>query len=326
MSLIVVLLVVLIALMVVAGVLAAAEVALLRVPRVSVEVNAEAGDRRARILSGLLDDLPLVLNTVLLAVLFVQLSAASISGYLAQRWFGGLATTVATAIVTLVLFVYSEAIPKTLAVRSPLRLGLVLARPLAALVRVIGHLTRVLLWVADAQTPGVGATARTAFSEGELRLLAEQSAEAGEIEHADAALVNRSFQFGDTRVGDVFVPRDQVVAVQESMTPGQALTLAVEFGHRRLPVYRGDLDSISGVVRLRDLAVAAHAGTPATIVSLAQPTMRVERDMPVAEVLAKMQGSGRRFCVVADQAGSTEGILTIEDIVAELVGEIEEPD
>lgn len=326
MGLVVVLIVVLIVLMVVAAVLAGAEVALLRVPRVTVQIQAEAGDRQAGVLSGLLGDLPLVLNTVLLAVLFVQVSAAAISGYLAQRVFGGLATTAAAAILTVALFVYSEAIPKTLAVRSPLRLGLMLARPVALLVRVVGRLTQILLWAADAQTPGVGASARTAFTEDELRLLAAQSAEAGEIEQADAELVNRSFQFGDITVRDVFVPRSDVVAVQESMTPREALTAAIESGHRRLPVYGGDLDSISGVVRLRDLAAAAHEGGPATIASLVQPTLRVARDVPVAEVLSRMQQSGRRFGVVVDRAGSTEGILTIEDIVAELVGEIEEPD
>jgi CBS domain containing-hemolysin-like protein len=326
MSLAAVLVVALLALMVIAALLASAEVALLRVPRVTVEVRAEEGDRRARVLLGLLDDLPLVLNTVLLAVLFVQVSAAALSGYLAQRWFGGLATTAAAGILTLVLFVYSEAIPKTLAVRSPLRLGLMLARSVALLVRVLGLLTRVLLRAADAQTPGVGASARTAFTEDELRLLAVESAEAGEIEHADVELVHRSFAFGDACVGDVFVSRGDVVAVPEGMSPGEALTVAVDSGHRRLPVYRGDLDSIQGVVRLRELAAAAHIGTPSTVAPLAQPILTVAREEPIAQVLSKMQGRGPRFGVVADPDGSTLGIVTIEDIVAELVGEIEELD
>ena len=323
----VVLLVLALGLVVVASaVLAAAEVSLLRTERVSVEIADGDGDRRARTMLKLLDDLPLVLNTVLLAVLFAQVSAASIGGYLAQRWFGGAATTVAAVILTIALFVYTEAIPKTLAVGSPMRYGLVLARPVAVLVRLAGLLTKALLWFADAQTPGVGASARTAFSEDELRLLAEQSADAGEIEQADADLVHRSFEFGDTRVAEVLVRRADIVAVPESMTASEALDAALGSGHRRLPVYRNDLDSITGVVRLRDLATAAGAESPPLVGTLKRPAMRVVQDELVSDVLARMQTSGGRFAVVGDHLGRTEGLLTIEDIVAELVGEIEEPD
>ncbi len=326
MGLIVSLLVVLLILVVGAAVLAAAEVALLRTPRVSVEVAVDTGNPRAATMLRLLDDLPLVLNTVLLTVLFAQVGAAAITGYLAQRWFGGLATTVTAVVLTLTLFVYTEAIPKTLAVRSPLGFGLALARPITIAIRPLSPLTRVLLRAADVQTPGSGASARTAFSEEELRLLAAQSAEAGEIETADAELVARSFEFGDTRVAEVLVRRDDIVAVAESTTPARAVERAVRSGHRRLPVFRGDIDTITGVVRLRDLAQAAQSGAPTTVGALGRPALSVGPDALVADVLGRMQRTGRRFAVVTSSAGTTEGIVTIEDIVAELVGEIEEPD
>lgn len=324
MSIALVLVLVLVALVVLAAVLAAAEVALLRVPEVSVAVEAESGNRRARVMAGLLDDLPLVLNSVLLTALLVQVSAATLSGYLAQRWFGGLATTIAAVLVTLALFVYSEAIPKTLAVRAPLRFGLALARPVAIVAKLASPLTRVLLWAADAQTPGTGASARTAFSEHELRRLAEESAEAGEIEPADAELVKRSFEFGDTTVGDVLVSRDDIVAVPADSTPEAALEAAVAAGHRRLPVYERDLDSIVGVIRVRDVAAAAQTDEPATVRPLARSTLRATTDMPVADALRRMQATGLRFGIVTDTTGATVGIVTVEDIVAELVGEIED--
>jgi len=309
-----------------AALLAVAEVSLLRTHRVSVDVDAEQGNRRAQVFLRLLDQLPLVLNTILLAVLFIQVSAAAITGYLAQQWLGGVAITIATMALTIVLFVYSEAIPKTLALRDPRRSALFVARPVAWLVRLGRPLTALLLKAADAQTPGTGATAQTAFSEAELRMLADESADAGQIDRRDADLVHRSFEFGDVRIADVMVPKESVVAARDTMNPNEALDIAVAAGHRRLPVYRGGLDDIIGIVRLRELAAAVSSGEPSTVAELARKPLRVAGDSAVAPVLAAMQTSGLRFAVVTDLDGATEGIVTIEDIVAELVGEIEDPD
>ena len=307
-----------------AAVLARAEVALLRTPRVRVDLAAQHGDRRAAALLELLDDLPLVLNTILMAVLAVQVGAAALTGYLADRLVGGVVTPLATLALTVVLFVYSEAIPKTLAVRAPVASALGLATPLRWLVRGTHRLTRLLLTLADLQTPGHGASANPAFTEEELRVLAEESATAGHIRDEDVELVHRSFEFGDRRVGEVLVPRSSIVGIDAASSASAALGTAIRAGHRRLPVHLGDLDAIIGSVRLRDVAAAVEAGTDVPVGTLVRPVLRVGPSTPISDVLARMQSSAMRMAIVVDDRDATVGLVTIEDVVAELVGEIEE--
>ncbi|MDH3680982.1 MAG: CNNM domain-containing protein [Acidimicrobiia bacterium] len=304
-----------------AATLSVAEVSIIRVRR--SEVLVDAGERRSssRDLLELLDDLPVVLNSILLLVLLFQVCTATIGGFLAGRWFGGIGVTVATFAVTAVLFLYAEAVPKTVAVRSPKRMALRLTPLLKAVVRVLRPFVAVLVRLADLQSPG-STVSLGALTEEEIRALARESAAAGEIAEHDVVLVDRSFEFNDRSVGEVMVPRGGVRAVQARETVGTALTRAFQLGHRRLPVYRRDLDDIVGIVRLRDLAAIARdaPGTPAEAV--ATEALRCRADDPISELLTKMQRAGSWLAIVTDGSDRTVGLATVEDLVAELVGEI----
>jgi len=306
-----------------AGVLAVAEVAILRVQRAQAVVARDRGERGARRLLDLIDELPQVLGTVLLAALLMQVGAATVSGYLASRWFGGLGITIVSVIVTFLLFVYAEAIPKAIAMASPLKWARLTAPMLKGLVRVFRPVVRVLLKFADLQAPESVQTVRSALTEEELRAVADEAAQAGEIEPGDAALVERSLDFGDLLVRDVYVPRSRVVSVSSAQSIDDALRLAVRHGHRRLPVHVGDLDHIIGVVRLRDMAAAAEQTGPISSSDVVTDALEVELDERIVDVLRQMQTSGRRFAVVRE-GDSVAGIMTIEDVVAELLGEIAE--
>lgn len=305
-----------------AAVLAVVEVSLLRVRKSRVRVEAAQGDRRSQILLELLDDLPLVLNTVLFVVLICQVGVASISGYLAQRWGGGVWVTVASIVVSLLLFVYAESIPKTVAVRSPHERALGAGRGLRLLVRICRPVVAALVAFAGVHSPGqVGAA--DVVSEHELRLLARQAAQAGEIEAADAELVDRSFVFGDRQVGDVMVGRDEVVAVMADAQVDEALRVAIAAGHGRVPVLGRDINDVVGMVRLRDLA-AASGGEPVDVASLMRRPLFCQSDESIAELLERMRASGTWLAVVHNAAFETVGLATVEDIIAELIGEIEE--
>lgn len=299
--------------------LAAAEASLLRVPRVRVAIQADAGDHRAQRLLDLIDELPRVMNTVLLAVLLVQIGAATVSGVFAERNFGGLGITITSVVLTLVLFVYAEAIPKTYAVSHPLLVARLVARPVATLTWVMRPLVAVLVWFADLQAPGIGIASRVGVSEDELRRLAAEAASVGEIEETDAELVERVFELGDARVDEILVPRIDVVAVASSCLVKDALEKALTAGHRRLPVYDDDLDHISGVVRLRDL-VAVSGDT--SVAAIANPPLVVPESKRVIELLREMQAASLHLAVAIDEHGGTAGIVTIEDVVAELLGEV----
>lgn len=311
------------ALFVAAGVLAMAEVAILRVQRAQAVVARDRGERGARRLLALIDELPQVLGTVLLVALLMQVGAATVSGYLASRWLGGVGITVVSVLVTFLLFVYAEAIPKAIAMSSPLRSARLTAPLLIGLVRVFRPVVRILLKFADLQAPESVQTVRSALTEDELRAVADEAARAGEIEPGDAALVERSLDFRDLLVRDVYVPRHRVVSVSTEQSIDDAMRLAVHHGHRRLPVHAGDLDDIVGVVRMRDLAAAAGHDGPIAASGVMTDALEVATDERIVDVLQQMQTSGRRFAIVRD-GGAVAGIMTIEDVVAELVGEIAE--
>lgn len=303
--------------------LSLAEVAIIRVRRSRVLVAAEDGDARARRLLGLIDDLPLVMNTVLLLALLMQVSTAVIAGFLAQRWFGNLGVSLATVVTTAVLFLYAEAIPKTMAIRSPYHMARRATPIMTVLVAALRPIVGLLVWLADKQTPGIGAQL-SAFSEEELRALARESAEAGVIAEGDAELVDRSFEFGDRKVAEVMVRRGDIAFVRAEQSLVDVLAIAVAVGHRRLPICRDGIDDIVGIARFRDVVAAARHTPQARVGSVASAALRCGPDLLISDLMDRMQATGRWLAIVTDPSGRTLGLATIEDLVAELVGEIAE--
>ncbi len=314
--------VLLLALIVAAVVLGAAETSLLRVRETRVKLLAADGGRRARRLLGLLDDLPRVLNAVLLAVLLVQIGAATVAGVMAQRWFGNLGVTLGSVVLTAVLFVYGEAIPKTYAVRYPLVTAQALAWPVWALSVALRPVVSILVRFADLQAPGSGIASPAAVSEAELRALAAEAEQAGEIEPSDRELIERAFRLGDRHVGEIVVPRTDIVGVPSDAAVGEALEIALGAGHRRLPVFAGSLDEIVGVVRLRDLAAAVATGEPEDVRDLTAEVLVTPESKRVVDLLGEMQAKGLHLAVVVDEHGGTAGMVTIEDVVEQLVGDV----
>jgi CBS domain containing-hemolysin-like protein len=310
------------ALIVIAVFLAATEAALLRVSPVKARVRADEGDKRAARVVALVDDLPRVLNSVLLVVLLTQIGAATVAGVIADRHFGSLGVTLASISLTFVMFVYTEAIPKTIAVRRPLFVARLVAGPVLLLIRPMRPVVSALIWFADLQAPGRGVTTSASVTEAELRRMAADASEAGEIETSDFELIERAFRVGDATIAEVVVPRTEVVAVAATETMASALDIALESGHRRLPVYETNIDEITGVVRLRDLAAAVADGIGGSVASLQKPPLFIPETRRVVDVLRDMQEQENTIAVVVDEHGGTAGIVTVEDIVEELVGAI----
>lgn len=310
------------ALVLIAVFLAATEAALLRVSPVKARVLADEGDRKAARVVTLVDDLPRVLNSVLLVVLLTQIGAATLAGVIADRHFGSLGVTLASVGLTFVMFVYSEAIPKTIAVRRPLFVARLVAGPIQLLIRPMGPVVNVLIWFADLQAPGRGVTTSASVTEAELRRMAADAEEAGEIETSDFELIERAFRVGDATIAEVVVPRTEVVGVAATESITTALDIALESGHRRLPVYETNIDEITGVVRLRDLAAAIADGITGNVAALQKPPLFIPETRRVVDVLRDMQDQGNTIAVVVDEHGGTAGIVTVEDIVEELVGAI----
>lgn len=308
-----------------AVVVAAGEAALLRISPVRAASLASDGDRRARRVLALLDDLPQVLSAVLLTALLSQIGAATITGVLAQRWFGNLGVTLSSVGLTVLLFVYAEAIPKTYAVRHTDRVALALARPISRLELILRPVVRALVWFADIQMPGKGVTTSPTVTEDELRRLASRAAKEGEITPDDLGLIERAFRLGDRRVDDIMVPRADIVAVPADASLDVAVVIALEAGHRRLAVFAEDSENIVGVVLLRDLVrVPETRRDLLTVATLAKEPLVVPESKRVMDLLGEMQESRIHLAVIVDEYGGTAGLVTVEDIAEELLGSLSE--
>lgn len=318
----VVLVVLLILLFLVAVFLAAAETALVRVSRVRVAALAEEGSRRARRLEGMLADPTRVLNAILLAALLVQIGAATVTGVLADRWFGGVGITLASVVLTLLLFVYSEAIPKTYAVRHPARVAMAVVTPVAMMERLLRPLVAGLVAFADLQAPGRGVATAPTVTEAELIRLSSTAAAEGAITPVDAQLIARAFRFGDRTADEVMVPRVDIVSVPGAASASEALDTALAAGHRRLPVFEDDPEHISGIVHMRDLASVATTEEDRLVSSLVRPALFVPEGKRIATLLADMQSGGTHVAIIVDEHGGIAGMVTIEDIVEELLGAV----
>ncbi len=315
------LLIALIALLLLAVFLAAAEASLLRITEFRARALAASGGKRAVRLLSLIERLPSVLNLILLLALLAQIGAATITGILAQNWFGNVGVTVASVVLTIVLYIYGEAIPKTYAVRHAERTAMFVSAPIAFLERIFRPIVGLLVFVADLQMPGKGITTSATVTEDELRMLAAEAAGEGEITEHDQQLIDRAFRFGDRRVDDIMVPRPDIVAIDRATPLEDALDTALEAGHRRLPVYTESLDHIDGVVRLRDMIKVRHDSST-SIESVVYEPLVVPESKSVTALLSDMQEHNNNLAVVVDEYGVTIGIVTIEDVAGELLGSI----
>lgn len=303
--------------------LSASETALLRISDVRAHTLEEEHGPRGRRLAGLLSNLPNVLNAVLLAALLSQIAAATLTGILAERWFGSIAVTVASIVLTALLFIYGEAIPKTYAVRHADRAGLLLSAPIMWLEIVLRPIVSSLVWLADLQMPGKGVATAPTVTEAELRRLAMHAANEGEITDDDVDLIERAFRLGDRHVDDIMVPRTDIIGAAESMSVTEALAVGLESGHRRLPVYGDSEDDIDGYVRIRDLLLVPEDRRDTVgVASLTKTTLVVPTSKGVLSLLEEMRETGIHVAIVVDEFGGTDGLVTIEDIAEELLGSL----
>lgn len=303
--------------------LSAAETALLRISPIRALTLEAAHGASGRRLARLVSRLPNVLNAVLLWALLAQITAATLAAVIADRWFGSFAVSLASVGLTVLLFIYGEAIPKTYAVRHADRVGLVIALPVQWLELSLRPLVSALLWIADLQMPGKGITTAPTVTEDELRRLATRAAHEGEITPDDVDLIERAFRLGDRRADDIMVPRPDIVSVSSDTPVDEALEVLLDSGHRRLPVFDVSEDDIGAFVKLRDLIRVPFDRRPeVTVGSIATQCLIVPASNRVTELLSGMQSSGIHLAIIVDEFGGTDGLVTVEDITEELIGSL----
>jgi CBS domain containing-hemolysin-like protein len=315
--------IVVVALVLLGTLLAAAEASLTRISRVRALALQEEGRRRADILVRLESDPPRHLNSVYLAVMAVQNGSAILVAILAAQMFDSVGITVVSVVFTLLYFVVVEAMAKTFAVLHTDRVALTLAPVVWFLGRVLELPTRFLIGLANVLLPGKGLKQGPFVSEEEIRSMAEVGSEEGSIDEGEKELIHSIFEFGDTIVREVMVPRPDIVAIEDDKTLRDVQALVLSHGYSRIPVYHESLDEVKGVVFAKDVLKALHQGQGDMPLSeIMRPAHFVPESKRVAELLKEMQQEKFHLALVYDEHGSVTGLVTLEDLLEELVGEI----
>ncbi|HLM64648.1 MAG TPA: hemolysin family protein [Acidimicrobiales bacterium] len=305
--------------------LSLAESGLTRLNRSKVEALVEEHRRGATALRDLVDAPRSFLTPVRFLALLCQLVQATLVGIVGDRIFGVVGLVVATAVNVLVVFVLAESAPKTWAVLNPERAALVTARQVRFLVGLppVRLLSQLLIGLTNMLVPGKGLEQGPFLSEEELLAIAERGVEEGVIEADERALIESIIEFGDTIVREVMVPRPDMVTVDASFRVADVMEVVLLNGYSRLPVRGEGIDDVIGLVFAKDLMRAERDGLEAERVSeLLRAPHLVPETKRVPELLREMQRDKFHMAIVVDEYGGTAGLVTLEDLIEELVGEI----
>ncbi len=321
----IVLLAVVVVLIGITGFLAMSETAITRISKVKAMTLVEEEHRRARTLLRLVERIDRVLPVILFALELCTLVAATLVGVLAEHAFGGVGVLIATAFEVVVIFVVAELAPKTWAVQHSDRAAL-LASPVIRLLvafRPLGWITRALIGVTNALLPGKGIKSGPYTSDEMLRAIADEAAEEGVVEHEERTLIHSIIDFGDTVVREVMVPRPDMVAVESYARITDVIDIVIPAGYSRIPVFSQGIDDIAGIVYVKDLMRAEREGRGDSQVSeVMRDAQFTPESKKVSELMREMQAGKFHMAVVVDEFGGTAGLVTLEDLLEELVGEI----
>jgi putative hemolysin len=318
------------------GLFAGAEIAIVSVDRVRLRQLIENGDRRARLLEALRQQPERFLATVQIVITVVGASAGAFGGATFAEDLAPLikpalgtyadeaALAIAVAMISYLSLVLGELVPKSLAIRHAERYALMIAPLLSAL----ASLARPLVWLLTKsaslvlpQRPASSAN-DTRLSPAELRGLVDDATESGSLDERAGEIASRALEFGRLTLAQVMIPRTGIVGIEQSANLETLRQLVLEHSFSRMPVYVDSLDHICGYVLYKDLLPLAWEGRLLVLRDLIRPPYFVGKTMPAAELLHEMRERHQPLAVVVDEHGGTAGIVTLDDLVDELTGEV----
>jgi CBS domain containing-hemolysin-like protein len=305
------------------AVFSGSETALITISMARVESLIKEERRGAKALFKLKSDTPQMLITILIGNNLVNIAAASIATLLATAWFGHFGPGIAVGILTIVILIFGEITPKSLATCYSERISLFIAPFILGLMRLLYPLVwlfgRFTLWIRHY----FNVTSEPTVTESELIRMLGHGEKEGTIEQGERELIERVFAFNDLTARDVMTPLHNVFELDGSQNVLEALPKVMAQPYSRIPVYAEQPDKIRGVLFLRSLLESSAKGEDdATLNDIAQEAAFVSQYQPVDELFATLRNEKRHMAVVVDEHGITRGIVTLEDLIEELVGEI----
>lgn len=306
---------------------AAAETAYASVSRMRIKTKADKGDQRAETALEILDQFEKAITTILIGNNIVHLATASVATLIATRRWGLSAVAISTVITTMVVFFAGEMLPKSIGKRYSERIALALAPPLRFLMRVFSPISSLLTLIGSGVAKLTGSDTEVTVTEDELYDIIENMKDEGELDAEKGELVHSALMFDDITVESVLTARVDVIAIDIEADSETVIRLIREQYHSRIPVYRGSIDNIIGILQIRKYIKAyMKQGASVDLESLLDAPYFIHQSSKIDDLLRAMSLRKLNMAVVTDNYGGTLGIVTVEDILEELVGEIWDED
>jgi putative hemolysin len=313
----------------------AAEYALVTVRRTRMQELADQGDRRARLVLRITNQPPRFIAAMQLGVTLASLGVGAVGEPALARVFEPWLATVLAVVIGFLVVTYfevviGELVPKGISLGNAERVALWVAAPVRGfflvgrpLVWLLQRSTEIVLGWLGLEPPGADLEV---YSEPELRMLVSSATEHGELERGEQEMIYKVFDFADKEAADVMVPRPEVVAISIDLPPEEALAVTLDSPYTRYPVYTGSLDAIVGILHVRDLFTALHDRgiRDVRLQELVRPAYMVPETKDLAALLTEFRRQNQHIAVVVNEYGGMEGIVTLEDLLEEIVGEIED--
>ncbi len=297
-----------------------AEMAFVSLNKARILNKSRKGDKNARILEKLLEKPEDVVGAILIGNNVVNILASILAGVLAVNIFGNVGIGIATAIMTLLIIVFGEAIPKTFGIYNE-KFALKIAKALFILTKIFYPVAETFSAMSNVIVKALGKEkSKMIVTEEEIKAMLDLGVKYGTIKKDEKELIEEVFVFDETKTIDVYVPRKKMICIEENENAGKVIDLSIETGHSRFPVYKGNINNIVGMVHVKD-AIAAPKDVKVS--EIKRDILKVSSKEKIDDVLRKMQKKAIHMAII-EEKGRVLGLVTLEDLIEKLVGKIED--
>lgn len=317
-------LIILVVLLLLSAFFSSAETALTTVNKIRMRTLAESGDRRAERVLRVTDNSGKMLSAILIGNNIVNLSASSLSTSLALRHFGSAGAGIATGILTFLILIFGEVSPKTMATIRADQLALriagfigILMKVFTPLIYIVNQLSMGLLFLLRVDPKEAGCV----MTEEELRTIVDVSQESGVIEDEERAMIHNLFDFGDAEAKEIMIPRIDMTFVQADASYQEVLEVFKQDMFTRIPVYEDTTDNVIGIINMKDFLLQNDSAEFSVHSIMREPYFTFEHKN-TADLFLEMRKSSISLAIVLDEYGTTAGLVTLEDLLEEIVGDI----
>ncbi|MFW6308552.1 MAG: hemolysin family protein [bacterium] len=319
----------LVILVLLSGFFSGSETAFMSVSLVKIKAQANKGDIRAKRVLKLLKDETRLLTAILIGNNLVNIGASAISTSIAIEIFGNSGVAIATGIVTLIILFFGEITPKSLGNIKSIKFAKVVAIYLIWIEKILLPVIIIFSFIIKKMLGEKKLVSATFFSEEEIKRFVNVSEEEGAIKETESEMIHSIFDFDDTLVKEIMVPRIDMVCINKNAGIDELVDLAVENGHSRIPVYEESIDEIIGLVYVKDLLslisfTEKNDEEKMKLENFIKPIYFIPESKPINQLLAEMKNRKEHMAIVVDEYGGTSGLITIEDLLEEIVGDIQD--